>query len=139
MSNVMQSTLNRDQARDLIKEIVTDSLGLDESEVTAEASMTHDLGAESIDWLDIEYRLRKRLNPEPQPQRKLMWLPIQYDDQTHVTLNGRITEAGFKYFSEYRPGLDLTGLKPGSRFSELEERAFKVSYLEECVFEYLGI
>ena len=45
-----------------IQEIVADALYVDKEEVTKEASLMADLGAESIDFLDIIFRLEKEFN-----------------------------------------------------------------------------
>ena len=36
-----------------VKEIIVDKLGVDESEVTADASFTNDLGADSLDTVEL--------------------------------------------------------------------------------------
>ena len=42
-----------------VKEALIDALGVDDDEVTEEATMVGDLGAESIDFLDIVFKLEK--------------------------------------------------------------------------------
>ncbi len=42
-----------------VKEALVEALGVDDDEVTPEATMVGDLGAESIDFLDIVFRLEK--------------------------------------------------------------------------------
>ncbi|MGE3920707.1 MAG: acyl carrier protein [Gammaproteobacteria bacterium] len=42
-----------------VAEIVADVLAVDESEVTPESSLMGDLGAESIDFLDLVFRLER--------------------------------------------------------------------------------
>jgi acyl carrier protein len=42
-----------------VKEALVDALGVDDDEVTAEATLQGDLDAESIDFLDIVFRLEK--------------------------------------------------------------------------------
>jgi acyl carrier protein len=42
-----------------VKEAVMEALALDDGEVTAEATLMDDLGAESIDLLDILFRIQK--------------------------------------------------------------------------------
>lgn len=42
-----------------VRGTLIDALGVDDSEVTPDASLTRDLGAESIDFLDIVFRLEK--------------------------------------------------------------------------------
>jgi acyl carrier protein len=45
-----------------VRTCLVDALGVDDEEVTPEASITADLGAESIDYLDILFRLEKTFN-----------------------------------------------------------------------------
>ncbi len=47
-----------------VREILVDALGADESECTLDATLMGDLGAESIDFLDIVFRLEKTFNVE---------------------------------------------------------------------------
>ncbi len=42
-----------------VQAALVDALGVDEDEVTPDATMVGDLGAESIDFLDIVFRLEK--------------------------------------------------------------------------------
>jgi len=42
-----------------VKESVVEALGVDEEEVTPDATLFDDLGAESLDLLDIVFRLEK--------------------------------------------------------------------------------
>jgi acyl carrier protein len=47
---------------DKVREIIADALYLDKEEVTRDASLMKDLGAESIDFLDIIFRLEKEFS-----------------------------------------------------------------------------
>ena len=49
----------KDEVFGKVKEALVDALGVDDDEVTPEATMVGDLGAESIDFLDIVFRLEK--------------------------------------------------------------------------------
>ncbi|MEM9296594.1 MAG: phosphopantetheine-binding protein, partial [Planctomycetota bacterium] len=49
--------MNRDEVLAKVREVLEDALGVDEDEVTPEAKLVGDLGAESIDFLDIVFRL----------------------------------------------------------------------------------
>ena len=44
---------------DKVREALVDALGVDDDEVTAGATLQGDLDAESIDFLDIVFRLEK--------------------------------------------------------------------------------
>ena len=50
---------SRDEIFGQVREVLVDALGVDEDEVTAQATLMGDLGAESIDFLDIVFRLEK--------------------------------------------------------------------------------
>ena len=45
-----------------IKKIIVDKLGVDESEVTPEASFTNDLGADSLDTVELIMEFEKEFN-----------------------------------------------------------------------------
>ena len=44
-----------------VKAIIVDKLGVDESEVTNEANFTNDLGADSLDTVELIWSLKKNL------------------------------------------------------------------------------
>jgi acyl carrier protein len=45
-----------------VKAIIVDKLGVDESEVTPEASFTNDLGADSLDTVELIMEFEKEFN-----------------------------------------------------------------------------
>ncbi|MCG8477100.1 MAG: acyl carrier protein [Cytophagales bacterium] len=45
-----------------VKEIIIDKLGVEESEVTPEASFTNDLGADSLDTVELIMEFEKEFN-----------------------------------------------------------------------------
>lgn len=45
-----------------VKKIIVDKLGVDESEVTSEASFTNDLGADSLDTVELIMEFEKEFN-----------------------------------------------------------------------------
>jgi len=45
-----------------VKKIIVDKLGVDENEVTAEASFTNDLGADSLDTVELIMEFEKEFN-----------------------------------------------------------------------------
>ena len=47
-----------------VKEIIIDKLGVDESEVTPEASFNNDLGADSLDTIELIIEFEKEFNIE---------------------------------------------------------------------------
>ncbi len=53
------ATLTRSEVFDRVQDVLVDALGVDPEEVSEDATLTEDLGAESIDFLDIVFRLEK--------------------------------------------------------------------------------
>lgn len=45
-----------------VKKIIVDKLGVDETEVTPEASFTNDLGADSLDTVELMMEFEKEFN-----------------------------------------------------------------------------
>lgn len=55
-----------------VKEIIVEKLGVDESEVTEEASFTNDLGADSLDTVELIMQFEKEFNisiPDDQAEK----------------------------------------------------------------------
>ncbi|MFT4899999.1 MAG: acyl carrier protein [Flavobacteriales bacterium] len=55
-----------------VKAIIVDKLGVDESEVAAEASFTNDLGADSLDTVELIMEFEKEFNiaiPDDQAEK----------------------------------------------------------------------
>ena len=48
--------------RNKIKEIIIDKLGIEESEITENASFTNDLGADSLDTVELIMEFEKEFN-----------------------------------------------------------------------------
>ena len=67
----------RDEVEKTLTEILVDALDLDESKVVPSASLVHDLGAESIDFLDIGFRVQQTFGVElpnkPIQERVVNW------------------------------------------------------------------
>jgi acyl carrier protein len=55
-----------------VKSIIVDKLGVEESEVTAQASFTNDLGADSLDTVELIMEFEKEFNisiPDDQAEK----------------------------------------------------------------------
>jgi acyl carrier protein len=99
--------LSHDEIYQKVKEVLVDALGVDDDEVKPESSLKGDLGAESIDFLDISFRLEKAFNIKI-PRGELF--PEGLD--ASFVQDGKLTDAGL---AEVRRRL------PHADFSELEK------------------
>jgi acyl carrier protein len=87
---------------------LVDALGVDEEEVTPEARLVGDLGAESIDFLDIVFRLEKAFDIKI-PRGELFPEDILTNNQ--YVQNGRLNEEGLAQLEGRMPFADLTAFR----------------------------
>lgn len=95
---------NEDEVFEKVKDALVDALGVDDDEVTAEATMVGDLGAESIDFLDIVFKLEKSFDIQI-PRDELF--PDDILTNAEFVQDGKVTEAGIKKLKERMPFADL--------------------------------
>lgn len=71
----------REEVDTTFRAILVDSLGVNEEKIAPEASLVHDLGAESIDFLDIGFRVQQTFGveiPNKTIQHKVMrWMSLE--------------------------------------------------------------
>ena len=97
--------LSSDEVFARVREALVGALGVDEEEVTPEATLTGDLGAESIDFLDIVFRLEKEFGIKI-PRGDLF--PDNLFTNEQYVQNGKLTEAGLAELAKRMPHADLT-------------------------------
>ena len=56
--------MDRDRIKERVKAIIVDELGVDEAEVTDDASFTDDLGADSLDVVELVMRFEEEFGIE---------------------------------------------------------------------------
>ena len=101
--------LSRDEIYKKVQGVLVDALGVDEEEVTPTAVIKDDLGAESIDFLDIIFRLEKAFGIKI-PRGEM--LPENLANDPNVVQDGKVTPAGIA---------ELKQRMPHSDFSEFEK------------------
>ena len=101
--------MSRDEIYQGVREVMVDALGVDDDEVTAEATLMGDLGAESIDFLDIVFRLEKAFEIKI-PREELFPAETLMNDPEYVN-NGKLTEKGLTELQDKMPHTDLAAFK----------------------------
>ena len=92
-----------------VREALVDALGVEDDEVTEDATMVGDLGAESIDFLDIVFKLEKAFGISI-PRDELF--PDDILTNAEFVQDGKVTTDGLTKLKERMPFADL------SRFEE---------------------
>lgn len=95
----------KEEVFEKVRGTLVDALGVDDDEVTPEATMVGDLGAESIDFLDIVFRLEKSFGIEI-PRSELF--PEDILTNAEYVKDGRVTDAGVQELKKRMPFADLT-------------------------------
>ena len=111
--------MSRDEILQQVQEVLVDALGVDDDEVTTEATLMGDLGAESIDFLDIVFRLEKAFGikiprEELFPAESLM-------TESDLIHNGKLTEKGLAELRERMPHTDLTEFEKDPDINKLAD------------------
>ena len=95
----------REEIFSKVQESLVEALSVDDDEVTLEASLTRDLGAESIDFLDIVFRLEKAFGIKI-PRGDLFPENLLNDPQ--FVQDGKLTDAGLAELKTRLPYAELT-------------------------------
>lgn len=98
--------MTREEICEKVTETLVDALGVDEDEVTDEATLMGDLGAESIDFLDIVFRLEKSFGIKI-PREELFPAENLTSNGEYVS-DGKLTAAGLAKLKEQMPHVDFT-------------------------------
>jgi acyl carrier protein len=94
-----------------VQAVLVDALGVDEEEVTPTAKIKNDLGAESIDLLDITFRLEKQFGFKMN-QNELV--PDLQKDSS-LMKDGKVTPAGIAMLRERLPTSDIATFEADPR------------------------
>ncbi|MDF1658938.1 MAG: acyl carrier protein [Verrucomicrobiales bacterium] len=93
-----------------VAEIIADALGCDEDEVKPDSSLINDLDAESIDFLDIVFRLEREFKVKI-PRGKAVEEARGELSEEEFEQGGVVTDAGFEKIKGYMTEV------PADRFS----------------------
>src|SRR2546423_1749139 len=121
---------SRDEIFKKVQQVLVDALGVDEEEVTPTAVIKDDLGAESIDFLDISFRLEKAFGIKI---GKGEMMPENLDKDPNFVQNGKLTPAGIAELKKRMPHSDFAEFEKDpqvERMSRLFTVDAIVNYIE---------
>ena len=96
---------SKDEVFEKVREALVDALGVDDEEVTPAATMVGDLGAESIDFLDIVFKLEKGFDIQI-PRDELF--PDDILTNAEFVQDGKVTPEGLAKLKDRMPFADLS-------------------------------
>jgi acyl carrier protein len=99
------ATATKEEIFSKVQEALVDALGVEEEEVTPDATLQGDLDAESIDFLDIVFRLEKAFDIKIERGELF---PEDILTSTDYVEDGRVNSAGISKLRERMPFADLS-------------------------------
>jgi len=112
-----------------VQSTLVDALGVDEDDVTPDATLFNELGAESIDLLDIVFRLERNFGIKI-PRGELF--PENISDPDLVE-NGKLTPKGLAEIQQRMPYADLTEFSANPEVDKLFDL-----YTVETLVQYVA-
>jgi acyl carrier protein len=127
--------MSRDEIYQGVREVMVDALGVDDDEVTLKATLMGDLGAESIDFLDIVFRLEKTFGIKI-PRDELFPAESMMNNPEYVS-NGKLTKKGLTELRDKMPHTDLAAFESDPDINKLGD-LFTVGVIVNYVEIKLG-
>jgi len=102
-----------------VRDTLVDALGVDDDEVSSDATLVADLGAESIDFLDIVFRLEKNFSIKI-PRGELFPENLASSDSS-FTQDGVVTEDGIAELRERMPHADIDKFAEDPKLENIQD------------------
>jgi acyl carrier protein len=122
--------MTRDEIFEKMQSLIVDTLAVDDDEVTMESRLISDLGAESIDFLHIDFELQKAFGFKTQPGELF---PDNVARDPEFVQQGFVTAKGVAMLREKLPHANFASLgenPPVSKVAELFTVGALVSFVE---------
>ncbi len=120
---------SRDEIFEKVKEVLEYALGADSEDVTMEATLIGDLGAESIDFLDISFKLEQEFNIKID-QGELFPENLMQDET--LVEEGKLTDKAMDMLKERMPHVDFSAFEADRRVDQMSE-VFTVASLVDFI------
>ena len=111
--------MTRQAIYEKVSATLVEALNVDEEEIEPTATLQGDLGAESIDFLDIVFRLEREFGIKI-PRGELFPESIFQGDPEFVQ-NGRVTEKGLAELRQRMPFADLSKFEQDPEVSHISD------------------
>ncbi|UCE59259.1 MAG: acyl carrier protein [Phycisphaerales bacterium] len=109
---------SQDEVFEKVQDLLSDALGVDTEEVSPEATLQGDLGAESIDFLDIVFRLEKAFSIKI-PKGELF--PDDIMNNPEYVNGDQMTPVGLEMLKQAMPHADFSEFESDPSMSRVPE------------------
>jgi acyl carrier protein len=102
-----------------LRKVLVDALGVEEDDITPSATLLADLGSESIDFLDIAFRLEREF--EIKIPRGELFFERVFELSAEIVQEGQVTAEGLAALRAHMPYADLTVLERDPRLNRIDD------------------
>ena len=113
-----QNLITEEKVTEELKKAIIETLRVDEAQIKPETSLINDLGAESLDFLDINYRLEQAFGMKMARHFVLEHIEEIYGEGSAIDENGQLTDKAVEIL-KIRFGESVPGLQPGMDMDEV--------------------
>jgi acyl carrier protein len=127
--------MTQDEIFEKVRQQLVDALSVDEDEVTPQARLQGDLNAESIDFLDIVFRLEREFGIKI--DRNELFPESIFQGDPDFVQDGRVTAKGLNELKTRMPYADLATFEKDPQFENIGD-LFTVDLIVRYVKSKLG-
>lgn len=127
--------MTQDEVFSRVRTQLVDALSVDEDDVTPQARLRADLNAESIDFLDIVFRLEREFGIKI--DRNDLFPESIFQGDPGFVQDGKVTPKGLAELREKMPYADLATFESDPRFERMED-LFTVELIVRYIKSRLG-
>ena len=128
---------SQEEIFDKVREALVDALGVDEDEVTPSATLRGDLDAESIDFLDIVFRLEREFKVKI-PRGKAMEEARGELSEEEFEQGGIVTDAGVSKIRAYLSEVPADRIKTPLKAAEIPKLFTTETFCKMVIREQKG-
>jgi acyl carrier protein len=129
------TAMTRDEVFEKVRDAFVEALGVDEDEVVADAKIFDDLGAESLDLLEIVFLLERTFEIKI-PRGGIQEASQQGIDPSEYEVDGVLTDKARAKLAELMPEVDPDEIRPGITGNDIP-RLFRVQTFLNIVLALL--
>jgi acyl carrier protein len=136
MSTVpQQEIITREEVEQKVIAAVAHALDLDPRQVSPSASLTAELGAESLDFLDIAFTLEREFNVQL-PRLDILQRATEHFGEDTLVKDGVVTDRGLELLRRGMPEIGAERFRPGLKATEVAAM-FNVATFERILLRLL--
>jgi acyl carrier protein len=129
------SAVTREEVEEKVVAAVARALDLDPGQVTLASTLTEDLGAESLDFLDIAFTLEREWNVQL-PRLDILERATAHFGEDALVKDGVVTPLGLELLKKGMPEIDPAQFQPGLKAIDVA-RMFNVATFVRIVLRLI--